>query len=410
MLRRSPIVRSVTWCALAAAVCAYAQQPVPPPATTAPAAKDGGPVLQRKPDAPQTTTLSLDARLVNLPVLVRDKKGALVSTLTKDDFTLSVDGHTESIRYFDKDNDLPLTVGLLVDVSQSMRNAIDEERTSSSSFLDKLLTAPEGRAPDRAFLMQFSAGAELLQDITPSRPKLQAALKEIGTTNPNAPPPDQTPDTNDSNSSKNSNNPHDPHGGSTRHGHGTTLYDAVFLAAEEVLKKQTGRKAIVLLTDGMDSGSKESLNRSIEAAQRADIVVYAIYFKGEGHHDDYNQQPSNHGGGYPGGRGGGFPGGGGGYPGGGRGGPQHQPEERIDGKKVLDQMTGETGGRVFEESRKETFAVIYDQIAEEMRSQYRLGFTPDKAIMEDGYHQIDLLLPKKKDLRIQTRDGYYTGQ
>ena len=117
------------------------------------------------------------------------------------------------------------------------------------------------------------------------------------------------------------------------------------------------------------------------------------------------------GGGYPG-MGGGYPGmgggRGGGYPGGGGGG--RTPEPREDGKKILARMTGDTGGRVFEESRKQDFANIYDQIAEELRQQYRLGFTPDKATMEDGYHEVDLQLPKKKDLKIQTRDGYYTGK
>jgi VWFA-related protein len=356
-----------------------------------------------KTDAPaaQVTTLSLDARLVNLPVLVRDKKGAIIQNLTKDDFTLTVDGKPQTIRYFDKDANLPLTLGLLVDVSGSVRDTLDQERTASTSFLDGMLTAPEGRPADRAFIIQFSQSTELLQDVTSSRPKLQAAIKELGSTNPNAPPPDPNDNNNGGNSGSGRGS-----GGPRRRG-GTTLYDAVFLAAEELMAKQKGRKAIVLLTDGEDSGSKESLNRCIEAAQRADVEVYAIYFKGEEHHDrdDYNH------GGYPGGRnGGGYPGGG--YPGGGRwpgGGGQRPAETRQDGKKILEKMTSETGGRVFEESRKQDFASIYNQIAEELRSQYRLGFTPEKAIMEDGYHTVDLALPKKKDLRIQTRDGYYTG-
>jgi VWFA-related protein len=375
--------------------CVSAQTPAAPAAAA-----------QQKSDATagQPTTLSLDARLVNLPVIVRDKKGAIIQSLTKDDFTLVVDGHPETIRYFDKDANLPLTLGLLVDTSMSMRNMFDEERTASSSFLDKMLMTPADRPADRAFVIQFAQQTELLQDLTSSRPKLQAALKEIGSSNPNA---SNQPDPDNGNGGR---------GG--RHG-GTTLYDAVFLAADELLTKQKGRKAIVLLTDGEDSGSKESLNRSIEAAQRADTVVYAIYFKGESH--GYTDQPQNNrgggypggrGGGYPGGRGGGYPGGGGGYPGGGRGGGGQRPQQmqREDGKKILQRITSETGGRVFEESKKQDFAAIYDQIAEELRQQYRLGFTPDKEILEDGYHQVDLTLPKKKDLRIQTRDGYYTGK
>ena len=140
-----------------------------------------GPVLHTPPakpeqaPAPATTTLSVDARLVNLPVVVRDKKGALIQTLTKDDFVLKVDEHPQAIRYFDLDSNLPLTLGLLVDTSESVRNVLDEERTASSSFLDTMLTAPPNRDPDKAFVIQFARQVELLQDLTPSRPLLKAA-------------------------------------------------------------------------------------------------------------------------------------------------------------------------------------------------------------------------------------------
>src|SRR6202011_5993732 len=103
----------------------------------------GSPVLAQKASPPPAppTTLSLDARLVTLPMVVRDKKGALIQTLTKDDFVLKVDGHPQTIRYFDLDANLPLTLGLLVDTSQSQHGAIDEERTASTAFLDQMLTA-----------------------------------------------------------------------------------------------------------------------------------------------------------------------------------------------------------------------------------------------------------------------------
>ena len=407
---------------IAALLCASSaliaqQPPAAPPAASAPAQKSDAP-------AGQAATISLDARLVNLPVIVRDKKGAIVQGLTKDDFTLVVDGKNQTIRYFDKDNDLPLTLGLLVDVSGSVRNALDDERTASTSFLEGMLTSTPGRAADRAFIMQFSQSAELLQDMTSSRPKLQAAIKELGSSNPNAPPPDPDDNNgnngngNNGNSGNNGNNRNGSNGNNGGYGNnsrsrgGTTLYDAVFLAADELMSKQKGRKAIVLLTDGEDRHSKETLNRCIEAAQRADMMVYAIYFKGDDH---YGQDQNNRNGGYPGGGrypgGGGYPGGG--YPGGGRypggGGGRPQQETRLDGRKILEKMTSETGGRMFEESKKQDFTSIYNQIAEELRSQYRLGFTPEKDIMEDGYHTVDLTLPKKKDLKIQTRDGYYTG-
>jgi VWFA-related protein len=361
----------------------------------------------------KTPTLSLTANLVNLPVIVRDKKGALVQNLTKSDFTLSVDGHPQVIRYFDRDQNLPLTLGLLVDTSQSQRSVLDEERDASSSFLDSMLTAPPDRAPDRAFLIQFAREVELLQDLTSSRPKLQAAIKEIGTPNPN----ERSTDDEDNNSSNDSNNSNGGH--SYRRG-GTALYDAVYLSANDLMLKQQGRKAVVILSDGVDRNSKETLNRAIEAAQRADMIIYAIYFKGQEQHN-YNNGGNNNGGGfprfpgggggYPGG-GGGYPGGGGGYPGGGRRGGGQQPpmENRVDGKKILQQMADETGGRLFEVKGKEKVADIYNQIAEELRSQYRLGYTPDATIAGDGYHRIDLAIPSQKNDRIQTRDGYYTGK
>ena len=392
--------RSLCRAALCASLCLpanlHAQQPAPgkpaaAAADTNSAAADGKP-----------TTLSMDARLVNLPVVVRDKKGALVQNLTKEDFTLQVDGKPQQIRYFDKDANLPLTLGLLVDTSMSQRTVLDDERTASASFLEEMLTAKQ----DKAFVIQFARQTELLEDLTDSKPKLQAALKDIDS----APASDSTEST-------------DSEGRRIRGG-GTVLYDATFLASDELMKKQKGRKAIILLTDGVDRNSKESLTSAIEAAQRADTTLYAIYFKGEERpqsQSNNNGYPGRRGGGYPGGGypGGGYPGGGGGYPGGGGGGggrngggqPGGGNRSNIDGKKVLERMTGETGGRVFEVSKKQTVADIYRQIGEELRAQYRLGYTPDADHAAEGYHQIDLALKDTKaKMTVQTRDGYYTGK
>jgi VWFA-related protein len=345
--------------------------------------------------APAATapTLNVDARLVNIPVVVHDKKGALVQTLAKDNFVLQVDGHPQTIRYFNRDTDLPLTLGLLVDVSLSQRDAIDDERTASFAFLDDMLTGPAGR--DKAFVVQFARQTDLLQDVTSSKPKLQAGLKQLET--PASGDYDTTssgPNSSDTGSERSSDS-------STRTRRaGTTLYDALFLASDELMSKQTGRKAIVILSDGVDSGSKESLASSIEAAQRADTIVYAIYFKGRETAGGYNQNPGRQGGG--------------GFPGGRGGGQGRQPENlpsHIDGKKVLQRMADETGGGLFEVSKKETFAEIYKQIGDELRAEYRLGYTPDKETASDGYHRIVLSLSKSspKDLFLQTRDGYYSG-
>jgi VWFA-related protein len=370
--------------AVALTLHAAAQQPAPPPATA----------------AQQHSDISVDARLVVVPTVIRDKKNNLVTNLHKDDFILQVDGKPQPVRYFDHDSDVPLTVGLLVDTSMSQRSVLDDERSASSTFLDKML-APDR---DRAFLIQFAHSVDLLQDITPSRPKLQEALKQLDA---------ERPSFNSGNNDDNSNGNNGGYGGGQGRDHrdrgqagGTALYDAVFLASDEVLAKQKGRLALILLTDGDDRGSKVTLARSIEAAQRANAIVYAIYYKGE--------RPQDHG---P--RGFGFPGGGGGHHGGGfplassftgqRGG---YGQNQVDGKKVLERICGETGGRVYEVSKKLTVDAIYTQIAEELRTQYRLGFTPTADAASEGYHQIILSLTgeaaKSKPV-IQTRDGYYTG-
>jgi VWFA-related protein len=347
---------------------------------------------QSPPTAP--TTIAVDARLVNLPVVVRDKKGALIQNLNKDDFTLQVDGKPQTIRYFDKDTNLPLSLGLLVDTSQSQRNVLDEERTASSTFLDQMLTNPK----DQAFVIQFARQTELLQDLTTSRPLLQKALKEIDT--PGATSTDDDSDTR------------------SRARGGTVLYDALFLASDELMNKQTGRKALVILSDGVDRNSKENLVHSIEAAQRANTIIYAIYFKGEESHPQNNNPQRGHGGypggGYPGGGypGGGYPGGRGGYPAGGNGGGSggnYPSQSHADGKKILERMAQETGGRLFEVKKNQDVAQIYNQIAEELRAQYRLGYTPTEDAASKGYHQVVVDI-HQKGLVIQTRDGYYAGK
>jgi VWFA-related protein len=340
-------------------------------------------------------TIAVDARLVNLPLVVRDKKGALVQNLNKDDFTLQVDGKPQTIRYFDKDTNLPLTLGLLVDTSQSQRNVLDEERTASSTFLDQMLTNPK----DQAFVIQFARQTELLQDLTTSRPLLQKALKEIDT-------PGATSTADDDSDTR------------SRTRGGTVLYDALFLASDELMSKQIGRKALVILSDGVDRNSKENLVRSIEAAQRADTIIYAIYFKGEESHPQNNNPQRGHGGypggGFPGGGypGGGYPGGRGGYPGGGNGGGSggnYPSQSHVDGKKILERMAQETGGRLFEVKKNQDVAQIYNQIAEELRAQYRLGYTPTQEAASSGYHQV-AVDTRQKGLIIQTRDGYYAGK
>ena len=347
------------------------------------------------------TTMQVNVKVVTMAVTVRDKHGAIVPNLTKEDFSLSEDGRPQTIKYFNPDKDLPLNLGLLVDTSMSQRKALDDERAGSQHFLETMLSDPK----DRAFVIQFDREVDLLEDLTSNKGKLRAAIDQIGAPQFQRASDDSSGQDPDQNSSRGG-------GGGYHHfGGGTTLYDAIYLASNEVMKQQQGRKAVVLLTDGVDRGSKETLNGAIEAAQRADTVVYAIYYKGEeGHGGGFP------GGGYPGGGRhggygypGGYPGGGGGYPGG-RGGQRPQSQEsHVDGKKILEQICGQTGGRVFEITKKENADQIYNTIAEEMRSQYMLGYTPDKQSSDSGYHKI-VLTATKKDLVVQTRDGYYADR
>ena len=373
---------------------------------------------QQPADKSETTpTLKVDTRLVMVPVIVRDRKGQLIRNLKQADFTLSENNKPQTIKYFDKDSEAPLTVGLLVDVSGSQRNVLDEERTASSAFLDTLLRPDK----DKAFIVQFGHQADLLADITASLPRLEAGLKKIDA-DTDRPQFAQTPGNGQDNGSGNTqgngggnNGGYGGRGGHRGgngsggyHGGGTVLYDAIYLSSNEVIHKQTNRKALILLTDGNDRGSRESISAAIEAAQRADTTVYAIYFKGEEH---------SNGGGFPGGgrhggMGGGFPGMGGGWPGGGGrgnggGGQGRGGEQRVDGRKILERICGETGGSVFEVTGKQHIDDIYKQISEELRSEYRLGFTP--ADTSEGYHRLIVDLPNDRKSSIQARDGYYIG-
>ena len=347
------------------------------------------------------TTIAVEVKVVTLPVTVRDKHGAIVRDLTKDDFTLQEDGRPQTIKYFSQDTNLPLTMGLLVDTSRSQTSVLDAERNASRGFFDQMLV----KEKDKAFLIHFDREVELLQDLTSSREKLQAALDLLKTPSDR----ERSNDPNDSDDSRS--------GSGSHHGGGTQLYDAVFLASNELMKKQQGRKALIILTDGVDRGSKTYLEGAIESAQRADTVVYSIYFA-DSHRDERDQGQrrgggTGRGGGWPGGGGGGggWPGGGGGYPGGGgRGGGQRHPEEpRTDGKKILQRISKETGGRFFEVTKKETVGDIYTSIVEELRTQYSMGYTPDKDSTASGYHHVTLAV-KKKDLTVQTRDGYYADR
>jgi VWFA-related protein len=328
--------------------------------------------------------VTVRVKVVNVPATVRDKHGKIVNNLTKDDFVLEEDGRPQTLHYFSQESSLPLTLGLLVDTSMSQRRVLGQERTASSSFIDQMLRPDK----DKAFLIHFDHEVELDQDLTSSREKLRTALESL-----QAP---QFTQTSGGNSQGQGGSPgrHGGHHDGSSHGGGTLLYDSVYLASDELMKKQTGRKALIILSDGDDRGSKETLRTAIETAQRADTIIYSILFK-----DDEDR---SFGGGFGGIGMGGHHGG----PGGGR--SRYPQEQRVDGKKILEQMSRETGGRLFEVSGKQTVEKIYAQIEEDLRNQYSLGYTPDRTDPGEGFHKISVKT-KQKDLVVNAREEYYWG-
>jgi VWFA-related protein len=362
-----------------------AQQPSPPPSTQQP-----------------NTTLKVQAREVLLPVVVEDKHGALVTNLTAKDFTLTEDGRPQVIKSFTSQSNLPFRLGLLVDTSHSVSSALDAERKAAGKFIDLMLPADPkaGVQGDEAFLIHFDREVELLEDFTNSRDKLHHELDGMGPTSRER--NNQGPET--SGDDRGGNGGYGQHGGG-RFGSGTQLYDAIYLASDELMRPKSGRKALIVFSDGADHGSKETLNDAIDAADRANLQVFTIYFKGEEERSN-SGFPGN--GGHHGGMGGGgYPGGGGGYPGGGGGhrGGNPKSEAGVDGKKIMQQIASRTGGQFFEAKKKDNLDDIYNQIAASLRQQYLLTYTPDKVDTDGEFHKI-VLKTDKTDLNVITREGY----
>jgi VWFA-related protein len=304
------------------------------------------PPRQPPPVAPEEPVIRVEVNLVNLFFSVRDRKGAYVSTLGKEDFTVYEDGKPQEIRFFSRETDQPLTLGLLVDVSRSQEALIEVERRASMRFLERVL-----RDKDMAFLISFGVDAELLQDFTSSpvllargleRLRLNAGVSGMSPTGSPLPMP-----------------------GGPR---GTVLYDAVWLASREKLRNEVGRKALVVITDGVDVGSRVKLEEAIEEAQRADAIVYVILF------EDPRYTSWQYGG--------------------------------VSGEGAMRRMTDETGGRVFRVSRRESLDDIFDTIQTELRSQYSIGYAPTNQARDGSFRRIEIRT-RNRDYRVQVRRGYY---
>lgn len=313
-----------------------------PPVQSPPSAQGG----QKSDDSQNPTeTLKVNVNVVQLFFNVKDKHGALIPNLTKTDFDIAEDGKPQAIKYFTAESNLPLTLGMMIDASGSQRNVIDMEKEVGGAFLRQILTDK-----DEAYVISFDITVDLLQDFTRDVHRLQTALNKakvnvdytsgipgIG----GGPVPQQ-------------NAP------------GTLLYDAVYLSAHDMLAKEVGRKAMILLTDGQDEGSRLKIQDAIEAAQKADAIVYVLLCADRGFY-------------------GGF-----GY----------------SGEGDMRKLTEQTGGRVINVGNKfDKLKEAFDQIAAELRSQYNIGYTPTN-LKEDGtYRKIEI--KNKGGYKIQSRAGYY---
>ncbi|MFL6416534.1 MAG: VWA domain-containing protein [Bryobacteraceae bacterium] len=303
----------------------------------------------------QDSTIRVDVDLVNILFTVKAKKGGqLIPNLEKKDFTIFEDGKQQTIQQFSRETDLPLTLGLLIDISASQERLIDTEREAAAAFFSSVL-----RKKDEAFLISFGKSTDLLQDFTNSSKQLTAAMRDLQGDG-QAPMIGRNPVP--------VNTGPVPTIGSPK---GTLLYDAVYLAADEKLKTEVGRKALILITDGEDQGSTYKIRNAIEQAQKADAIIYSIYYVDRGF---YSQGGLSFGGG--------------------------------GGEGQLRKMSEETGGKVFTVNSKHPLNQVFDQIQEELRNQYSIGYSSTNPKRDGSFRRIEIKTDNS-DYRAQARNGYY---
>jgi VWFA-related protein len=311
----------------------------PPPASNAP-------VLQ-EPAGNPSETLQLNVNLVDAYFSVRDK-GGFVLGLGKADCQVYEDHKLQTIRNLTQEKNLPLTIGILLDTSGSQQRVLPLEQQSGARFLKQVLTPK-----DEAFLISFDVNVDLLSDYTNSAPALTRAINQasINTASSSAGIPGI--------------------GGGpmpTRNPRGTLLYDAVYLAAHDKLQSQAGRKILVLLTDGGDQGSQETLKSAEEAAQKANTILYVILIADHPFTDTFGTSYS--------------------------------------GKAQMEQLARDTGGRVIDVGNNgHKLEDAFDQIQNELRTQYLLSYTPANKQADGKYRKLEI--DCGKGLTVQARKGYY---
>ena len=286
--------------------------------------------------------------VVNVFFNVKDKRGGLIPDLKPGDFELYEDEKKQTIKYFSAESNQPLTLGLLIDSSGSMQRVIEMEKEVGSRFLSDVL-GPK----DMAFVISFDVNVDLLQDFTGSRRELRDGLYRArintGGGMYGAPP--------------------GLGGGplpTTRPPRGTLLYDAIWLGADEKLGREVGRKAMIILTDGVDQGSQTTLKLAVESAQRADTICYVLLIQ------------------------------------------DREFAQFGDGEGAMKQLAEQTGGRVIRVGDKfEKLKAAFDQIALELRSQYSIGYTPTNNKRDGTFRRVEI--KSKQDYKVQARKGYYAN-
>lgn len=285
----------------------------------------------------QGPTISSRVNVVTVFATVHDADGKVVKDLTRDDFVLREDGVPQKIDYFSQESDLPLTIGLLVDTSRSQTGVLEQERRASYTFLDQVLR--EGK--DQAFVVHFDIEVATLQGPTSERDALELALNRL-----KIPERDST-----------------------------LVFSAVKEASEDPMHRLMGRKAFILLSDGVAYKEHTSITEAIEYAQRSDTIIYPIRFS--------DPVPFSH--------------------------PVIGTILAIaseHGKHDLHRMANETGGSYFEVTANQSIEEIYSEIEEALRNQYSIGYTPGRAQSDGKYHKIKLAI-KDRHLIVNTRAGYY---
>jgi VWFA-related protein len=295
-------------------------------------------------------TIKVDVNVVSIFFNAKDKRGALLPDLGRDDFEVYEDGQKQAIKYFSAETNLPLTLGLLIDTSGSQERVLPMEQQVGAQFLRDVI-----REKDLAFLMNFDVNVELITDLTSSPQQLKRGLDTVRINTGGSggglpgmgggPVPISNPRT-------------------------TALYDAIYLAGREKLAREVGRKAMIILTDGQDYGSKVKIQEAIEAAQKSDSICYVLLIADRG----FNGSLGYFALGYFG-----------------------------DGN--MKKVTEETGGRMIEvgnDQRK--LKEAFDQISAELRSQYSIGYTPTNTKHDGSYRKIEI---KAKNAKVQSRKGYY---